>query len=67
MEKVEELKSIKEVSSMLGVRYQTLYRALKRGEIPFYRIGRAIRLNPEEVIQAVKGRKETQGDGHEAG
>ena len=64
MEKVEELKSIKEVSSMLGVRYQTLYRALKRGEIPFYRIGRAIRLNPEEVIQAVKGK--TQGDGHEA-
>lgn len=55
----QELKSIKETAGLLGVAYQTLYKAIKRGEIPFYRIGRAYRLSPEEVFQAFKqGKKE---------
>lgn len=55
----QELKSIKETAVLLGVAYQTLYKAIKRGEIPFYRIGRAYRLNPGEVLKAFKqGKKE---------
>jgi excisionase family DNA binding protein len=59
LEVKRDLKSIKETAGILGVAYNTLYHAIKREEIPFYRIGRAYRLDPGEVLQALKqGKKE---------
>lgn len=54
LEGKQDLKSIKETAGILGVAYGTLYKAIKRGEIPFYRIGTAYRLHPGEVMEALK-------------
>ena len=39
---------VEEAASLYGVHPQTIYR-LARGELPHYRIGRAIRFDPDEL------------------
>ena len=48
------LVSIGEAAEKLGVHAATLRRMIERKKIPSYRIGRAWRLNVEEVLQTLK-------------
>ena len=46
-----------EVASRLDVSKATIYRKAQSGEIPCYRIGKAVRFKIEEVEEAIKNAK----------
>lgn len=46
---MSSLLSISEVQHRLGVSRKTVVRLEQRGALPFFRIGRAVRIRPEDV------------------
>jgi len=46
--------SVKQVSIYLGVSKETIYRLLKRKEIPSYRVGKLHKFNSDEINIWVK-------------
>ena len=47
----KELMSIREASGLLGVAETTLRDWLYQKRLPFYRLGRAIRLKKEDIVK----------------
>jgi len=47
----KELLSIREASGLLGVAETTLRDWLYKNRLPFYRLGRAIRLKKEDILE----------------
>jgi excisionase family DNA binding protein len=47
----------KDISQMLGMSLVWVYKAVEKGELPFYRIGDAIRFNPSEIQTYLEKRK----------
>ncbi len=45
----ERLLKAREIAKMLGISRAQVYRLIQRGEIPFVRIGHAIRIVPEDL------------------
>ncbi len=52
-EDIEWLSSA-EAAELLGVGVRTLYRLIDAGDIPAYRIGRVIRLQRSQVLEAIE-------------
>jgi len=48
--------TVAELGSILGRSPKTLYKAIKSGRLPAYRIGGAITLDPVEVVAWLKAR-----------
>lgn len=49
VEKGRNLEKAKSAAPAIGVKPSTLYRAAERGEVPCYRLGRAVRFDVEEL------------------
>ncbi|MHB9026937.1 MAG: helix-turn-helix domain-containing protein [Armatimonadota bacterium] len=45
----KEFYTIKELAALLAVTEQTVYRLVRRGELPYYKFGRATRFRRSEV------------------
>lgn len=46
---MSEFYTIKELAALLAVTEQTIYRLMKRGVLPYYKIGRSTRFRRAEV------------------
>ncbi len=59
-----EFYTAQELAQMLRVTEMTIYRMAKRGQLPFYSIGRSMRFRVKEVeefLQAAKGQATSFG------
>ena len=45
---MDKLLTAKELSELTGINQNTIYRLVRSGNIPYYKIGTAIRFNAEE-------------------
>ena len=52
----QNLISIKEMASKLDVPVSWLYSRTRTGEIPFYKIGKYVKFDPDEVMNFIKER-----------
>lgn len=50
--------TLKEVQQILRVSHNTAYELVRRGDLPSFRIGRAIRVSAEALQQFMDGREE---------
>lgn len=50
MEKIENLKKVKEIAEMFKVNEMTIYRAIKANKIPYKMVGRRKYYNPLDFI-----------------
>jgi excisionase family DNA binding protein len=50
-----KLKSGRKIAGELGVSYEFLIKAARRGRIPCYRVGRSVRFVESEVLEALRG------------
>ena len=57
-----KLVTMKEMAKILKIGYRTLQRWIDEGEIPFIQVRSRRRFDPEEVIAALKERKEEDGN-----
>ncbi|HEY3416125.1 MAG TPA: helix-turn-helix domain-containing protein [Armatimonadota bacterium] len=48
-EQAKEFYTIKELAALLAVTEQTVYRLMRRGELPYYKFGRATRFRRSDV------------------
>lgn len=55
--------SIEEVAAALGVNAETIYRAVRRGEIPFIAVGRTKRISARIVNRVLDGGSWLQSPG----
>ncbi len=60
----KELLSIREASGLLGVAETTLRDWLYQKRLPFYRLGRAIRLKEEDIVEFRENAR-VKGDNYE--
>lgn len=51
------LLSVREVSEATGIPKSTLYDLVASRELPVYRLGRSLRLDPEDVTRFLEGCK----------
>lgn len=49
MQKQERMYKVEDVQRRLGVGRATAYKLISKGEIPSYRVGRALRVKPEDM------------------
>lgn len=49
--------TVNEVATQLKVSRSTVYNAIEAGELPHYRIGRVIRISPEQLQRFLEGTK----------
>lgn len=61
MKHLEELANAKEMGRILGVRPETVLAWHRRGWIPGYRVGRRVRFDASEVIDAIRSARSDQG------
>jgi len=54
---MREWLNVKQVASMLGVSRITLYRYIKKGLIPYYRISRRYLFDPKDVERVISDSK----------
>ena len=55
---------VSEFSKIMGVTTVSIYRLIEKGEIPYYRIGKSIRLNVDDFREGKeKGYEELQIEG----
>jgi excisionase family DNA binding protein len=54
---VENLLNSDQVAEKMGMSKIWVYKQAEKGLLPFYRIGEALRFNPEEVEQYLRSRK----------
>lgn len=52
------LVDVKEISRLTGIPISTIYKGCRDGLIPFYRLARCLRLNPDEVLATLRKRAE---------
>lgn len=57
IESKESALTIEELATMVGVSPKTLYKAVKTGRLPAYRIGGSIRLDPEDIADWLRKRR----------
>lgn len=57
-----ELLTMKEMAKRLKIGYRTFQRWVYEGEIPYIQVRSRRRFDPEEVIAALKERKEGNGN-----
>jgi excisionase family DNA binding protein len=50
----ERLLTVQEASEALNLKPRTLYAAIERGDVPYLRIGRLVRLSLPEVVTALR-------------
>ncbi len=50
------LVSVREIAAILGVPIRTVYDRLRKDGLPHYRFGRAIRLDLDELLAALRAR-----------
>lgn len=53
------LVTARELAGILGLPVSWVYRAVELGRIPVYRLGRYLKFNPQEVLEACR-----EGGGH---
>ena len=53
---------VSEFSEIMGVTTVTIYRLIEKGEIPYYRIGKSIRLNVDDFREGKEERYEEFGN-----
>ena len=41
-------------AEILGISVRTLRRVIDRGELPVYRIGRAVRIHPDDLVRFIE-------------
>jgi excisionase family DNA binding protein len=60
-----ELVKVQQAAQAVGIKPSTLYRAIKRSEerAPFYRLGRAVRFDIEELRQWMRDQAKQSADG----
>jgi excisionase family DNA binding protein len=63
-EKSKEFYTVRDLANLFQVTETTVYRLVRRGELPSYRIGRAIRFRANEVEAFLK-RCRNDGEGTE--
>jgi excisionase family DNA binding protein len=51
----EHLVSAEELSALLSIPLQSIWRAARLGRIPAYRLGQLYRFDPAEVLEAMRG------------
>jgi excisionase family DNA binding protein len=54
-------KTLNEIAKHLRIPSSTVYKLKERGEIRGYRVGRALRFDPEEVDDDIKSKKPIRG------
>lgn len=59
---MQEYFSIQEVADMLGVKKVTIYRMIKKGELPYYQLGKLIRIKREDFEKFMQTRRQ-EGEG----
>jgi excisionase family DNA binding protein len=60
--RLEPLLSLDQVGELLGVSRKTVSRLALAGELPTVRVGRSVRINPEDVRGYVERNREERGD-----
>jgi excisionase family DNA binding protein len=55
LETTATLLSVEELSTLLGISVKTLYKTIKAGRLPAYRIG-GIRIDPQDVVKWMRDR-----------
>jgi excisionase family DNA binding protein len=58
----DRLLTAEEVAEKLSIGLSTAYLLLQRGELPSVRIGRSVRVRPEDLKRFVLARREGLGD-----
>lgn len=58
----DRLLTADEVAERLSIGLSTAYLLLQRGELPSVRIGRSVRVRPEDLRRFVLARRESIGD-----
>jgi excisionase family DNA binding protein len=58
----DRLLTADEVAEKLSIGLSTAYLLLRRGELPSVRIGRSVRVRPEDLRRFVSARREGVGD-----
>ncbi len=53
---------VSEFSEIMGVTTVSIYRLIEKGEIPYYRIGKSIRLNVDDFREGKEERYEEFGN-----
>lgn len=53
---------VSEFSEIMGVTTVSIYRLIEKGEIPYYRIGKSIRLNVDDFREEKEERYEEFGN-----
>jgi len=61
MESNEHLLTPKEVSKWLSMSLPWIYKATERGDLPYLRIGQAIRYDPEAIKAYLQTRRNLKG------
>lgn len=59
---MKKLIGVQELAEMIGVARSQCYRMVARGEIPHFRAGKYIKLDPDEVLLALHKDTGNQGD-----
>jgi len=55
--KIEQLLSIKAAAELLSISVKTLFRRIKRGEMPVIRDGRLVRIRPKDLLAYIALRR----------
>ena len=53
---MDTLLTVEALSTLASLSPKTLYKAVKRGSLPAYRIGGSIRLEPSEIVAWLRSR-----------
>lgn len=59
----DQMMSVKDVATFLNVVSKTVYRLIERGELPSYKVGKAIRIQRSDVLQYLEKQKQPMGNG----
>lgn len=54
--KDKRLLDVEDQARMLNISERGLYRLARSGEIPFHRVGGQLRFDPDEVLEATRGK-----------
>ena len=54
---VVRLVSVEEISALLGIPSENIYRMIKVGELPYLRIGKRIRFDESEILKWLEGKR----------
>jgi len=67
MESNDRLLSVREVAEWLSISTPWVYKAVERGDLPYLRIGQAIRFDPEEIKRYLETRRNLKGGVNQKG